>query len=170
MKRIAFAVTCLLGFVGSLPAGPTTRPATRPTTLPADQMLTRLLRPGGATAQPLERVQYPPGLDQTTGKPAAQNISINALIREGDYVPDRVGRLNKTPDGQFEFTFDSDGKNLQDPPMIILPNLALNRMESAMTGASRDLKFRISGQVTEYKGRNYILIDKVVVPPETDRK
>jgi len=85
-------------------------------------------------------------------------------------VLDRVGRRNKTPDGQFEFTFGSDGKNLQDPPMIILPNLALNRMESAMTGASRDLKFRISGQVTEYKGRNYILIDKVVVPPETTQQ
>src|SRR5262249_47312947 len=110
------------------------------------------------------------GLDQTTGKPVAPNIPMTALIREGDSVVDRVGRLNKGPDGQFEFTFDSDGKNLQDPPMVILPNLALYRMETAVTSASRDLKFRISGQVTEYKGKNYILIDKVVVPPETTQQ
>src|SRR5947207_8448810 len=137
MKRTIPIFLCLL----SLGAGPSTRPTTRPTTLPADQMLTRLLRPGAATAQPLEPVQYPPGLDQTTGRPASQPIAMTALIREGDYVPDRVGRLSKTPDGQFEFTFDSDGKNLQDPPMTILPNLALMRMESALTSASRDLKF-----------------------------
>jgi hypothetical protein len=166
MKRSAFVCLCLL----SLGAAPTTKPTSRPTTLPADQMLTRLLRPGAATAQPLEPVQYAPGLDQTTGKPAAPNIPMTALIREGDYIPDRVGRLTKTPDGQFEFMFDADGKNLQDPPMIILPNLALMRMESAVTSASRDLKFRISGQVTEYKGRNYILIDKMVVPPDTTQQ
>jgi len=81
MKRIAYAVSCLLGFFGVLSAGPTTQPTTRPTTLPADQMLTRLLRPGGATAQPLEPVQYPPGLDQTTGRPAARNVPVTPLIR-----------------------------------------------------------------------------------------
>ena len=65
MKRIAYAVSCLLGFFGVLSAGPTTQPTTRPTTLPADQMLTRLLRPGGATAQPLGNVS---GLDYSVGR------------------------------------------------------------------------------------------------------
>jgi len=151
-------------------AAPSTQPATRPTTLPADQMLSRLLRPGGASGQALQPVENPPALDQTTGKPVAPNFPMNAIIREGDYVPDRTGRLTKTADGQFEFTFDTDGKNLQDPPLVILPNLALMRMETAVSSASRDLKFRISGQVTEYKGRNYILIDKVVVPPDTTQQ
>jgi hypothetical protein len=29
------------------------------------------------------------------------------------------------------------------------------------------LHFRITGMVTEYKGRNYVLLDKVVVVPDS---
>jgi len=50
--------------------------------------------------------------------------------------------------------------------VLILPNLKLMQMESAVTTGNRDVKFRITGQVTEYKGHNYILIDKAVVPPD----
>jgi hypothetical protein len=170
MKPTHFLVICAMVLAGVALAAPSTQPATRPATLPADQMLTRLLRPGAPTAQPLQPVENPPALDQTTGKPVAPNFPMNALIREGDYLPDRVGRMTKTQDGQFEFTFDSDGKSLQDPPVIILPNLKLMQMEKVTDASSRDLKFRISGIVTEYKGRNYILIDKVVVPPNTTQQ
>jgi len=159
----------LIAGVSSL-AAPATQPSTRPTTLPADQMLTRLLRPGAAMAQPLQPVERPPALDQTTGKPVAPNLPMNSIMREGDLITDRVGRLTRGADGQFEFTFDSDGKALQDPPVGVLPNIKLTLMENAVKSASRDLRFRISGQVTEYKGRNYILIDKVVIPPETTQQ
>ena len=78
-----------------------------------------------------------------------------------------MGRLTKSADGsQMEFTFESDGQNVQEPPMIILPNLKLMAMEDAVNGANRDLKFRITGMVTEYKGRNYILMEKVSVVPD----
>ena len=70
----------------------------------------------------------------------------------------------------MEFTFDSDGKTMKDPPLVVLPNLKLMAMENAVTGSSRDLRFRISGTVTEYKGRNYILLDKVVVVPDLDQQ
>jgi hypothetical protein len=73
-----------------------------------------------------------------------------------------VGRLRHTDDGQHEeFVFDSDGTAMQDPPMIILPNLTLVQMENATQGA-RDRKFRVTGMVTEYRGRNCILMDKAV--------
>ena len=86
-------------------------------------------------------------------------------------VRDRTGRLTRSPDGQLmEFTFDSDGQSLQDPPMVILPNLKLMAMENAVSGSSRDLRFRITGQVTEYKGRNYILLEKVVVVPDVTQQ
>jgi hypothetical protein len=55
---------------------------------------------------------------------------------------------------------------MQDPPVIVLPNLKLMQMEQALKGTNRDLRFRITGMVTEYNGRNYILIEKAVVPPE----
>jgi hypothetical protein len=59
---------------------------------------------------------------------------------------------------------------MKDPPLVVLPNLKLMAMENAVTGSSRDLRFRISGTVTEYKGRNYILLDKVVVVPDLDQQ
>ncbi|HEV8290940.1 MAG TPA: hypothetical protein VGP94_03420, partial [Tepidisphaeraceae bacterium] len=77
-------------------------------------------------------------------------------------IADRIGRLTRTPEGQFEFTFEADGSALKDPPMIILPNVKLMVMESMVKNASRDLKFHVSGMVTEYNGRNYILLEQVV--------
>ena len=68
----------------------------------------------------------------------------------------------------MEFTFESDGKTLQDPPLIILPNLKLMAMERASEALrDRDVRFRVTGMLTEYKGRNYVLLDKVVVVPES---
>ena len=93
------------------------------------------------------------------------------MIREGSYVVDRTGRLTKSADGQqWEFTFDADGKTMQDPPLPILPNLNLAAMESAVSTASRDLRFRVTGMVTEYKGKNYILLEKVVVVPDVTQQ
>ncbi|MFT3785562.1 MAG: hypothetical protein QM770_05285 [Tepidisphaeraceae bacterium] len=83
-------------------------------------------------------------------------------MREGTYRVDRVGRLTRADSG-WEFTFESDGKALQDPPVRLLPNLKLQQMEDDLTNANRDLRFQITGMLTEYRGKNYILIEKVIV-------
>ena len=89
------------------------------------------------------------------------------LLREGSYIVDRTGRLTRGADGQTaEFTFDADARTMKDPPFIILPNLKLTQMENAVGASSRDLRFRVTGMVTEYKNRNYVLMEKVVVIPE----
>jgi hypothetical protein len=67
----------------------------------------------------------------------------------------------------MEFSFEADGETLRDPPLIVLPNLKLMAMENAVQASRRDLRFRITGMVTEYRGRNYILLEKVVVVPDT---
>ena len=85
------------------------------------------------------------------------------LVREGTRLFDRTGRLTKTAEGMMELTWEADGQSMKDPPMLILPNLNLMGMEKAVASASRDLRFRVTGQVTEYNGRNYILLDKFVV-------
>jgi hypothetical protein len=97
--------------------------------------------------------------------PAAPVVTV---LREGTFLVDRVGRLSRSKDGsQAEFAFDSDGTALQDPPVVIIPNLKLQQMEDAVGGNTiRDLRFRVSGMVTEYRGRNYILLEKVVVVPD----
>jgi hypothetical protein len=105
-----------------------------------------------------------PATNVTTGTAAvAPDAPVLKVMREGTHLTERIGRLNHTPDGsQAIFTFDADGKTMSDPPMVILPNLKLASMEGQVLGRAGDLHFRISGTVTEYKGRNYILLDKAV--------
>jgi len=79
-------------------------------------------------------------------------------------IVDRLGRVSHTENGQAEFTFESDGKALRDPPMLLMPNLMLNQIEDQITAWNRDLKLRVTGVVYEYKGRNYLLLEKVIVP------
>src|SRR5436190_2674994 len=157
------------------PAAPTKRPAVpgsgvKP--LPPGQILDSLLKPAGTAGQVLQPIQEGPVPDATSGAAAvAPGAPLINLAREGTYVVDRTGRLTKSADGQTnELTFDADGKTLRDPPMVILPNLKLMQMENAVLAANRDLKFKVTGMVTEYKGRNYILLEKVVVVPASTQQ
>jgi hypothetical protein len=149
---------------------PTTRPAgTTTQPLPPGQLLDSLLKPPSAAGQPLQPIQEGPVMDVKTGNaavaPGAPQIN---LRREGSYVVDRTARLTRggTDGQQSELTFDADGQAMKDPPMIILPNLKLMQMENAVTEGAKDMRFKVTGLVTEYKGRNYILLEKVVAVPD----
>ena len=154
----------LLTAVLCLAAGPATRP-----TGSTDQRIDGLLAPGPSEGKV---IPLPPGgaIDRTSGHGAvAPGARPMRLVREGTHLFNRSGRLNHTPDGQTAvFTFDADGKTMGDPPMIILPNLKLGSMEGQVAGLQKDVKFRVSGTVTEYKGRNYLLLDNVVVVQDFD--
>ncbi len=172
MRLLAFIVILS---IGSIASAQTTKPVTEPSTKTpkpttdapsADQLLNSMLKPPTNTGRVLQPLPDTSKTDTGTGKAVAPNAPPAKLLREGSYIVDRTGRLTKTADGQFQFALEADGKAMQDPPLIILPNLNLAAMESAVSGASRDLRFRITGAVTEYKGHNYILLEKVVVPPD----
>jgi hypothetical protein len=158
---------------------PTTQPTTQPTAEPnvrtesADKLLSKLLRPNNpSAARPLQPIPDGQGIDSGSGRGSvAPNAATLHLLREGTYLVDRVGRLNRTDDGaEAQLTFDSDGKAMQDAPVLILPNLKLMAMENAVTSTNRDLRFRITGVVTEYRGRNYVLLEKVVVVPDATQQ
>jgi hypothetical protein len=172
-RQITFGVALLMLAVFSAVAQTTQpaqqSPATQPT---AGQLLDQMLRPSATPAQPLQPLPDPPAPDRTTGGAAvAPGADPMPVIREGSYIVDRTGRLTKSADGQqFEFNFESDGRAMKDPPVVILPNLKLMAMENAVSGSNRDLRFRITGMVTEYKGRNYVLLEKVVVVPDVMQK
>jgi hypothetical protein len=149
---------------GNAPAGAPGGPATRPATTDPERMLKQLLtgnRPSGA----LNPVDYgPEKTNPNEPKVGASKHEHGGLIREGTILPDRVGRLTKTADGQwYELTLEADGVALQDPPLLLLPNLKLMTMERQLRDNSRDLRFRVTGTITEYNGRNYILLDKLVM-------
>ncbi len=120
--------------------------------------------PGGEPLQPIPDSRK----DETSGtKAVAPGAPVLNVMREGTLIVDRTGRIHKSADGQWmEFSFDSDGAAMKDPPVVLLPNLKLMAIENELARGGRELRFRITGSVTEYRGRNYILLDKVVVAPE----
>ena len=153
---------------------PTTQPSTRPPSIPsrsltADEMLSQMLRPPptGTGERVLQPPPDPPLPDKTGGRGAVMpNAPAVTVMREGTFLVDRTGRLTKGADATAEFSFESDGRALRDPPVVIVPSLKLVAMEEAVKAANKDLRFRISGMVTEYRGRNYVLLEKVLVVPE----
>jgi hypothetical protein len=155
--------------------GPTTQPSPDSgaplKNLSGDQVLDQMLKPSPNPSQPLQPVPDKQVTDKSSGsaalKPGAPKV---VLKREGEYLWDRTARITHTATGQTELTFDSDGKALRDPPMIALPNQMLEQMEEQVSSSSRDLKFHVSGMITEYRGRNYILLLRSVVIPDATQQ
>jgi hypothetical protein len=134
----------------------------------ADQMLSDMLsthRPAGVAPGSAE-----PSADRSSGPGALPpNAPVVNVLRERSQIFDRVARLSHSADGlQEEITLESDGTAMQDPPLILLPNLKLVALENA--AGDRNARFRVTGMVTEYRGRNYILLQKVVVMSDSDRQ
>jgi hypothetical protein len=119
-------------------------------------------------------INEPPAIDKTSGDAATKpHAPVVTVMREGTPLVNRVGRLTPVSEANgshAEFTFEADGLALRDPPLIILPNLRLMAMEDAVRAASRDLRFRVSGVVTEYRGRNYLLLEKVTVVQDINQQ
>lgn len=179
----AVALICLTwcadraGAQTTRPAGTSTGATTRPAGKSAEEMLNQLLKPTGDARSNAQQQQgaanvQSGGIDVTSGTASvAPNAPVVTLMREGTDIVNRVGRLTRSADGQsWEFTFESDGRSMQDPPVVILPNLNLMKMESVTGGMSRDLRFRITGEVTEYRGRNYILLRKWIVVSDAEKQ
>lgn len=158
------AISVLTASLASAQTGPSTRPSDEGAS--AEQLLERMLRPGSAAPRALAPVAPAPAVDRASVQSVAPGAQPRRVIREGSYIVDRVGRLTRLSDGGHEFTFESDGSSLSDPPMLLLPNLQLMRIEQQVAGANRDLRFRVTGMVTEYQQRNYLLLEKAVLLSE----
>jgi len=78
------------------------------------------------------------------------------LLPDGAPLVHRPGRL--TRDGHWwMFAFESDDPEHSEPPMRILPNQSLELMLQALNLGEHGLVFAVSGEVTLFKGRNYLL-------------
>jgi len=136
----------------------------------ADQMLKEMLSADGPAAAAPSNAGAP-GKDLTSGSGALPpRAPVLTVLPEQTQIFDRECRLGPCPDGLHEqLTFDADGSTLQDPPLIVLPNLKLVDLEKA-AGDQHNTRIRATGLVTEYRGRNYILLQKVVVMADSDRQ
>jgi hypothetical protein len=132
---------------GSAPANPRTlrRPAQA-------EIIEDLLREREATGVIL------PQDPQGGGVPLGAVADDSGLIPEGTILVERPGRL-VSEGGRPTFVFLASASGGQLQAMEILPSQLLEAMEreSAATTA-----FTVSAQVTRYRGRNYLLLLKVL--------
>jgi len=100
-----------------------------------------------------------PEVDDDPFKPGAppRREGPSGLIAEGKRLFNREGRLEMDKIGRSVFVFDSG-----DPPMYLLENSWREFLEEQTGHATKLARWRISGLVTVYGKRNYLLLTKCV--------
>lgn len=79
-------------------------------------------------------------------------------MREGTRLQNRRGAIVRDQNtGTWRFVFDAAGTDTVDPTMELLPCLLLERLERQAALSDLPAAVLISGEVTSYYGRNYLL-------------
>jgi ABC-type transport system substrate-binding protein len=145
---------------------PTTQPAA--TTQPADDSPSELRRPAQADILRglLRRgTSAKPTPISPTTQPDDEEVATGAdgqpLLLEGTFLIERPGRLVREGDvSRFQLYVAGDGESQTPRLLEILPNQLLESLErEAEAGFS---EFIISAEVTRYRGRNYLLLRKIL--------
>ncbi len=146
---------------------PATQAATAPSTAPATdkppsasdvlaQMLTE------EPASPIITVETPVAGPVQTGSVGPVQVSQTVTPKSYGMVVWRLVRVLPAIDGRWmEVRFESDN-NLQEPPLRILPSALLTTAQKWTNAAKgRTIKLRVTGQITQYKGRAYLMLRNV---------
>lgn len=168
MLRWTLAVACTAMVVGQVERSqePDTRPAdTQPATRPADADTT-LRKPAQADIlknllgrQDRLRPIRPRPSDEGSEGGAGAEPDGQPLLLEGTFLVERPGRLMRE-DGRAVFVFRVDADAAASRSMPILENQLLETIErEAEAGFS---EFIVSAEVTRYRGRNFLLLRKVL--------
>lgn len=151
------------------------RPATsqpapmEPKREPSAEDVLNMLTPKEGVAQPIVRPDLPSAPRPTTiapeGQPRNAIVPVDTkLLPDGYRIVDRPGRLQREGD-YWIYAFESRSTQRVEPPMRLLPNRALEDMEITSAGGTRGVVFLVSGEVTEYHGVNYLLVQKMLIRP-----
>ena len=115
-----------------------------------------LARGAGSEARETTPVAQPP-TDRGGPPPAGNSEGGVQRLREGTVLVDVVGYFKRTGDrAMFYRSGDKHG-------MGVLENLNLQRVIERVTINSDQLEWVVTGTVTEFKNRNYLIIDRVVL-------
>ena len=103
--------------------------------------------------------------DKNNNKESASGFTVEGDNRvrwkDGSMVVDRVGRvLYESQNQRFIFAFEADSSKRAEPPVTLLPNLLLEEIEKTLR---KDIRFRVTGQVSRYQGRYYMLLRKALI-------
>jgi len=107
----------------------------------------------------LQKEQVDTDLLDTRPVDAAGNTAglLRPLLPDGAAIISRPARVVKLGP-RFDLAFESDHPDNPEPPLTMLPNLDMERMLQAIADHNYGQVFRVSGDVTQFEGRNYILV------------
>ena len=140
-------------------------PSKEPPAESIEEIMARLLKekPGEPVVPSTPKPQEVKPVPSVAPAPAAKDVELAASPDQ--LVIDRLVRVLPVGVGKWmQVTFESDN-NLQEPPLRLLPCRELETAEkiAAAAGDRKMVRFRVSGRVTQYKGRRYLLLKKVVL-------
>ncbi len=92
-------------------------------------------------------------------------------LDDGEPTGRQIGRMERVGDAQWRFVFEADAdQDIPLEPLTILPNAYLQEMERIVgERAGEDVVFGVSGEVTRYRGRGFLVIRSAVLqsaPPK----
>lgn len=83
-------------------------------------------------------------------------------LKEDFLLVDRAGYFIKDKDGGFHFVPDGLGKEISNLSFRLLPCQILEQVCLTQQAELERLRFRVSGLVTQYDGKSYILLQKAI--------
>jgi hypothetical protein len=143
------------------PPAKTAPPAKKPAPPPSKAAAPGEKEPIVTPPEPLPDVEIPPipEVKDDPFKPGPRPIRPRPadVIEEGKRLFSREGRLEMDPIGRSMFVFDSG-----DKPVWLLESTWREYLEKVTDQGKKKAHWRVSGIVTIYGGRNYLLLTKVV--------
>lgn len=89
-----------------------------------------------------------------------ENLTSSMELKQDSILANRAGFIKKRTDGKKVFVFDGVGRNVPKVSIDLLPCEILELAEKKQTREPERIRFRISGIVTKYKGRYYLLLQQ----------
>ncbi len=158
VSLIIVAMTAIYGATSLAQNGATTRPSDGAQSS-AEDVLSELLerREENPLIEPARPTEA--GTDKRKPVGTAPGVENATLIREGQYLLRRRGRLLRSSEAMtgWMYAFDADSDGLGDPPMYLMPCKLLEDMELIVEEQGEDAAFILTGKVFVYRSANYLL-------------
>ena len=129
----------------------------------------RVEKPAASMPAAAEKSKLPASLFEPERAPAPATPPAGDAAKEGitwsesTWLIDQLGRVVPAGGAWWSLAFENRGQEANRRPVRLLPNRLLETAIALSGGGTRGVVFSISGEVTTYRGQNYLMIRKVLV-------
>ena len=119
---------------------------------------------GGATPDSGTRRPGGDSPKAPAGNRSKDSLGSLSVLREGTQIEGAAGEIRR---GSSRFIFTQTGSRRE---LLLLENLALERLVRLVERSNRSISCYATGTVTEYRGVNYLLLERTVLDATGNRK